>query len=198
MTILRNFINEPNKHEGRFGNIRDEEKILAVKKLMSESLPNQRFRGTALPDEKLLISLENIIREKVTTHSVSKMKKTTRVHQWRLAWPQGQMAQKLLKNCTEQHPNSPCRQCTREQELKAAGMEERVLVWSVQQYFNSGKGEKRSESRWNGTVVQDWRQERERKGQDKGGKGDIRVLLELWEKQDTLRQLAPRGVGTRV
>ena len=29
--ILRNFINETNKYEGRLGNIRDEEKILAEK-----------------------------------------------------------------------------------------------------------------------------------------------------------------------
>ena len=32
--ILRNFVNEANKYEGRFGKIRDEEKTLAVKKLM--------------------------------------------------------------------------------------------------------------------------------------------------------------------
>ena len=30
--ILRNFINETNKYEGRSGNVGDEEKILAVKK----------------------------------------------------------------------------------------------------------------------------------------------------------------------
>ena len=31
--ILRNFINETNKYEGRFGKIQDEEKTLAVKKV---------------------------------------------------------------------------------------------------------------------------------------------------------------------
>ena len=31
--ILRNFINETNKYEGRFGKIREEEKSLAVKKV---------------------------------------------------------------------------------------------------------------------------------------------------------------------
>ena len=35
--IFMNFINETNKYEGRFGKIRDEDKILAVKKLMPES-----------------------------------------------------------------------------------------------------------------------------------------------------------------
>ena len=46
--ILRTFINEMNKFESRFGAIRDEEKMLAVKKLMPESLPNYRFRGTTM------------------------------------------------------------------------------------------------------------------------------------------------------
>ena len=67
--ILRNFINETNRYEGRLGKIRDEENTLAVKKLMLESLLNYRFRGTALPHEELLLALENIIIiDKVTTH----------------------------------------------------------------------------------------------------------------------------------
>ena len=44
--ILRTFINEMNKFENRFGKIRDEEKMFAVKKLMPQSLLNYRFRGT--------------------------------------------------------------------------------------------------------------------------------------------------------
>ena len=63
--ILRNFINETNKYEGRFGKNPDEGKILAVKKLMPESLLNCRLRGTTLPHEELLIALENIITDKV-------------------------------------------------------------------------------------------------------------------------------------
>ena len=46
--ILRTFINEINKFESRFGAIRDEEKMLAVKKLMPESLLNCRFRVTTM------------------------------------------------------------------------------------------------------------------------------------------------------
>ena len=38
--ILGNFIDETDKYEGRFGNIRDEEKMLAVKKLLPASLLN--------------------------------------------------------------------------------------------------------------------------------------------------------------
>ena len=52
--ILRNFINETNKYEGRFGKIREEETILAVKQLMPESLLSYRLRGTQLPYEELL------------------------------------------------------------------------------------------------------------------------------------------------
>ena len=36
--ILRTFANEMNKFENRFGKIRDEEKMLAVKELMPDSL----------------------------------------------------------------------------------------------------------------------------------------------------------------
>ena len=46
--ISKTFINEMNKFENRFGTIRVEEKMLAVKKLMTESLPKYRFRGTTM------------------------------------------------------------------------------------------------------------------------------------------------------
>ena len=73
--ILRNFINETNKHEGWFGKIRDQEKTLAVNRLTLESLLNDRLRGTTLPNEELLVALENIIIDKVKTHSSPKVKK---------------------------------------------------------------------------------------------------------------------------
>ena len=41
---------------------------------MLESLLNYRFRGTTFPCEDLLIALENIIMDKVTTHSATKGK----------------------------------------------------------------------------------------------------------------------------
>ena len=63
--ILRTFRNEMNKFENKFGNIRDEEKMLAVKKLMPESLLNYRFRGTTMSYSKLVVALENIIIDKV-------------------------------------------------------------------------------------------------------------------------------------
>ena len=61
--ILRNFINETNKYEGRFWeNSRRREDLGSKKKKVLESLLNCRFRGTTLP-------------YKVTTHSASKVKK---------------------------------------------------------------------------------------------------------------------------
>ena len=65
--ILRTFTNEMTKFENRFGKIRDEEKVLSVKKLMPESLLNYRFRGTAMLYDELIIALENIIIDKVST-----------------------------------------------------------------------------------------------------------------------------------
>ena len=59
---------------GRFGKIRDKEKTLAVKRLMPKSLLNYRFRGTTIPREELLMALESVIIDKVTTHSASKVK----------------------------------------------------------------------------------------------------------------------------
>ena len=56
--ILRTFINETNKFENRFGTIRDEEKMLAIKKLMLESLLNCRFRETTMSYSELLIAVE--------------------------------------------------------------------------------------------------------------------------------------------
>ena len=65
--ILRTFINDTNKFENRFGSITDEEKMLAIKKLMPESLLNYRFRGTTMSYSELLVALENIIIDKVAT-----------------------------------------------------------------------------------------------------------------------------------
>ena len=48
-----------NKFVNKFGKIRDEEKMLAVKKLMPEILLNYRFRGTTMSYSELLVALEN-------------------------------------------------------------------------------------------------------------------------------------------
>ena len=73
--ILGTFTNEMNKFENRFGKIRDEEKMLAVKKLMPESLLNYRFRGTTMSYSELIVALENIIIDKVATVPAVRSKK---------------------------------------------------------------------------------------------------------------------------
>ena len=64
-----------NKFENRFGKFRDEEKILAVKKLMPEGLLNYRFRGTTMLYSELIVALENIIIDKVATVPAVRSKK---------------------------------------------------------------------------------------------------------------------------
>ena len=73
--MLRTFTNEMNKFEKRFGKIRDEEKMLAVKKLMPESLLNYRFGGTTMSCSELIVALGNIIVDKVATVPTARNKK---------------------------------------------------------------------------------------------------------------------------
>ena len=70
--ILRTLINDMNKFENRFGKIRDEEKMLAVKKLMPERLLNYRYRGTTMSYSEVIIALENVIVDKEVTVPPSK------------------------------------------------------------------------------------------------------------------------------
>ena len=56
--VLRTFTNDVNNFENRFGKIRDEDKMLAVKKLMPQSLLNCRFRGTTMSHSELIVALE--------------------------------------------------------------------------------------------------------------------------------------------
>ena len=65
-----------NKFENRFGTIRDEEKVLAVEKLMAENLLNCRFRGTTMSPSELPVALENIIIDKVATVPMARSRKS--------------------------------------------------------------------------------------------------------------------------
>ena len=122
--ILKNFINETNKYEGRFGKIRDEEKTLAVKRLMPESLLNNRFRGTTLLHEELLNALDNIITDKVTTHSASKVKKIDTSAPMQIGLAAGTDGEETFEEWYGKNLNLQCKQCTREQEAKEDGTEE--------------------------------------------------------------------------
>ena len=63
--ILRTFINETNKFENRVATVRDEEKMLEVKKLMLESLLSYRFRGATLSHEELFVAPANVVVDEV-------------------------------------------------------------------------------------------------------------------------------------
>ena len=73
--MLRTFINDTNKFENGFGTIRDKSKMLAVKKLMLESLLNYKFRGTTMSYSELLVALENIIINTIATIPTVKSRK---------------------------------------------------------------------------------------------------------------------------
>ena len=73
--ILRTFVNDTNSFENKFGMCRDEEKMLAARKLMLESLLNHRFRGKTMSYSELLVSLENIIIDKAATVSTVRNRK---------------------------------------------------------------------------------------------------------------------------
>ena len=49
--------------------------MLAVKELMPESLLNYRFRGTAMSYDELIIALENIIIDKVSTVTTTRSRR---------------------------------------------------------------------------------------------------------------------------
>ena len=79
--ILRTFITETNKFENRFGIIRDEEKMLAVRKLMLLTVSNFRFCGTTMSYDELLIAFEWLQQSRQPETG-----RLTRVRRWRLEW----------------------------------------------------------------------------------------------------------------
>ena len=171
--ILRNFINETNKYEGRFGKIRDEEKTQAVKKLMPESSLNYRLLGTTLPYEEWLIALENIIIDKVTTHSELKVKKTDTSAPMEIGTAAGTDGEETSEEGygrTSEHAVQAVYKGTGGK----GGRKEGSPSWSVQKYFNSGKGEKGTNPAGKGHLSKTGGK-KGGKGQEKGGKGDARV-----------------------
>ena len=61
--------------------------MLAVMRLMPESLLNYRFRGKTMSQSELLVTLENIIIDEVG------IGRLTRVLQWKLEWRRKMMLQ---------------------------------------------------------------------------------------------------------
>ena len=140
--ILRNSINETNKYEGSFGKIPDEEKIWAVKKLMPESLLNCRFPGTTLPYEELPIALENIIMDKVTTHSASKVKKIDMSAPMQIGMAAGTDSEEAFEEEYGKTSGLALQAVYKGTGARGGWNGGHCPSWSVQKYFNSGKGEK--------------------------------------------------------
>ena len=73
--------------------------MLAVKKLMPESLLNNRFRGTTMSYSELIVALENIIIDKVGQPEAGNM---TRALQWRSEWQRKKMVRMRAKKETSE------------------------------------------------------------------------------------------------
>ena len=164
--VLRTFKNEMTKFENRFGKIRDEDKVLAVKKLMPEILLNYRFRGTTMSYDELIIALENIIIDKVSTVSTARSRKYDTSAPMEIG-----MASKEVGETTSQEGH------------------QRIIDLALQAvYKGSGKG------KWGLGKGQSWNEKGNKggkgggkrywqkgsgkkggKGQEKGGKGETRT-----------------------
>ena len=120
-----------------------------MKKLTRESLLNCRFRCTTLPHEELLNALENIIIDKVTTHSAPKVKKNDTSALMEIGMATGADGEETFEEGYGKAPEIAVQAVYR-----GKGPSQ-----SVQKYVNIGEGEK-SKSCWKGTVVHDPRQER--------------------------------------
>ena len=91
------------------------------------------------------------------------------------------MARKHSKNVTDNHLKWQSKQCTREQESKVDGMEERALVGVYRSTSPAARVKKErnraGEGRWFKTLGK-----KGGKGQEKGGKGDTIVC---WKRGST-------------
>ena len=89
--ILPGLHQREDKSERRFGAMRDEEKMLSVKKLMPESSLNYRFRGTTMSYSEIIIALENIIVDKVSTVPSSNSRRNDTSAPMEIGWQQKKM-----------------------------------------------------------------------------------------------------------
>ena len=159
--ILRTFTNEKTKFENRFGKIRDEEKVLAVKKLMPESLLNYRFRGTAMPYGDLVIALENIIIDKVSTVATARSRK----HDTSAPMEIGMATKEDGENASQEGDQRILAACRLQRDWqRQVG---KGQSWSEKGSKGSKGGGKNSWQKGSG--------KKGGKGQEKGGKGETRT-----------------------
>ena len=108
---------------------------------MPESLLTYRSRGTTLPYEELHIALENIIIDKVTTHS-PKVKKIDTSAQMEIGRTAGTDGEEAFEEGYGKTSELAVQAVYKGTGAKVGWNGGKGPSWSVQKYFNSGKGAK--------------------------------------------------------
>ena len=182
--ILRTFTNEMNKFENRFGKIRDEEKMLAVKKLMPESLLNYRFRGTTMSYSEFIVALENIIVDKVATVPTARSRK----HDTSAPMEFGMATKEDGENASQEG-------------------DQRIVDLALQAVYKGigkgkwcfGKGQNWNEKGGKGSKdggKNSWQKgsgKKAGKGQEKGGKGENKNMLDVCGKTGHIAAWCRKG-----
>ena len=161
--ILRTIINEMNKFENRLGKIRDEEKMLAAKKLIPESLLNYKFRGKTMSHSELLVALENIIIDKVVTVPTARSRKNDTSAPMEI----GMAAKEDGDNASQ------------EGDQRIGGLAlQAVYKGTGKGKWSFGKGQSWNEKGGKNEGKNSWQKgsgKKGSKGQEKGGKGETRT-----------------------
>ena len=163
---------------------------------MPESLLNYRSRGTTLPYEELLIALENSIIDKVTTHSIPKVKKIDTIALMEIGTTAGTDGEEAFEEEYGKTSEFAVQAVYKGTGAKGGWNGGKGPSWSVQKYFNSGKGEKGAHRAGKNIGPRP-----KAKQKEKGKRKMAKVTPEFAEAvggQDTLRQIAPRVGGTAV
>ena len=137
--------------------------MLAVKKLMPESLLNYRFRGTTMPYDELIIALENIIIDKVSTVPTARNRKHDTSAPMEIEWQRKKMERIQAKKETSESWTLLCRA---------------VYKGTGKGKWGFGKGQGWNEKGSKGGGKNSWQKgsgRRGGKGQEKSGKGETRT-----------------------
>ena len=168
--ILRTFTNEINKFENIFCKIRDEEKMLAVKKLMPESLQNYRFRGTTMSYSELTVALENIV-DKVVTVPTARNKKHDTSASMEIGRQRRKMERMRAKKETKGSCTSLCRLSTEEVQRK-------VGRWQGSELEREGW---QRWQRWRKKLLQEGQRQERRQRAREWWQGRIQNVLDVWQ-----------------
>ena len=137
---------------------------------MPESSQNYRLRGTTLPYEELLIATENITIDKVTAHSVSKVKKIDTSAPVEIGMTAGTDGEEACEGWYRKASQLAVQAAYRGTGAKGGWNGGKGPSWSEQKYSNSGKGEKGANRAGKVTVVPRPEARKEEKGKRKVAK----------------------------